>query len=267
MGTTLAAGLGAAVGGSATLHVVVTFVLVGSATSLRRAGPRGALLGFVISAVYVIVSGLPGHEQPVVEMARFAAGGVVALGLLLAVSRPGREPASEAPVAALPGTVLVAHGLRVAVAVTVATLVGEAADLRFAYWVPLTTLAVLQPDHRASVVRALQRCLGTVVGVAVVAAVTVATAEPSALIPLVGVSSFVLFALRERSYYWVVVALTPTALLMISTDLDEGWVIAEQRLVDTLIGVAIALAATGLALLAERHVPALRTSLETPTST
>lgn len=257
--TTLAAVTGVVVAEPPVLHVAATMIVVAAMTSLRRLGPRGAVLGFVTSAVLVIVSGIPDPGTAASTGAAFVAGGLLALGAFVAVSRAGREPATGPRAEdAAAGTMVVAHGLRVALAVGVATILAEAASLEFGYWVPLTTLAVLQPDHHASVVRAAQRCAGTVVGVALVAAVTLFTTDPAALIPLVAVCSFVLFALRERSYYWMVVALTPTALLMISTVVPEGWAIAGQRLEDTLVGVTIALVATGATFATQRAVASAR---------
>jgi hypothetical protein len=246
--------------------VLVTFAVVGLTTALRVLGVRGAMLGFVVGAVFVIISGLTDLPGPGTVMALFAAGGATALALMLAVSRRGREepdhPDGPNP---LGTTRLVAHAVRLGAAVSVATMIAVGRDLPFAYWVPLTVLAVLQPENHASLVRVLQRCIGTIIGVALVAAATELTSDVSVLIALVGVTSFALFALRERSYYWVVVALTPTALLMISTAAYEGWSISGQRLVDTAVGLGIALVVTAATAAIEHRSRPAPSSSTSPT--
>ena len=58
-----------------------------------------------------------------------------------------------------------AHALRLATIIAATTLVYQLLGLEHGYWVPLTVLAVLQPDEHASDVRAVQRAAGTLVGV------------------------------------------------------------------------------------------------------
>ena len=56
------------------------------------------------------------------------------------------------------------HGLRVGLATAFATALYGLLGPSFGYWIPLTVLAVLQPDRHSSRVRLLQRAAGTVVG-------------------------------------------------------------------------------------------------------
>ncbi len=121
-----------------------------------------------------------------------------------------------------------------------ATALYRALGLTFGYWIPLTSVAVLQPDSYNSRVRALQRTAGTLVGTAIVAVVAVVTRNEGVLVAIIFLVSGGLFALKERGYFWLTMLLTPTALLMTSTVRFYGWDISITRLVNTAIGLVIA---------------------------
>ena len=131
-------------------------------------------------------------------------------------------------------------------AYAVSAALGAAALVTFGYWIPLTALAVLQPDGHSSRVRALQRTTGTLLGTAAVVVVAEVTDATGVIVALVAVAAFALFALRSRSYHWLVTLLTPTALLMISTVGFDGRDLALDRLGTTAAGVALALAAAAV---------------------
>ena len=184
---------------------------------------------------------------------QFGAGGVVGLVLFLLATDDEDEPLDRAPLqqsvrAALstPRHPVRVHALRTGVTTAVATAVYRALGLTFGYWLPLTSLAVLQPDLHSSRVRALQRGAGTLVGAAIVAVVASLTSNDALLIAFTACSAFALFGIGERSYHWLVLLLTPTALLMISTLEFSGWDIAGTRVVNTAIGIALALLAIEL---------------------
>ena len=115
-------------------------------------------------------------------------------------------------------------------------------DLPHGYWVPLTILAVLQPTGHATVVRSLQRATGTLVAGGLIVAVTVLTDHRWPLTACAAVAAFLLFALDGRGYFWLVVLLTPTALLMISAVNFKGDTVAIDRVADSMLGIAIGLA-------------------------
>ena len=125
-------------------------------------------------------------------------------------------PAWQDVVRALHDHALFWHVVRLAVAVSAGTLVYRLADLAHGYWIPLTTLAVLQPGHHATDVRSIQRAAGTIVAALLVIIITVLTEQRWPLVACAGATAFLIYALRERGYFWLVVMVTPTALLMLS---------------------------------------------------
>ena len=251
------------------LSVGLTFLVVGLASLGRIRGREGTLVGFVVSAVFVITNGLSGEAtEALARGSEFLLGGALALALMMlagladpvrsaAVGNGGppdvsagrsdlrhslellRESMREAPE-------VVRHAVIIAATVASTTVLYRALGLEFGYWIPLTALAVLQPDSHASRVRLIQRASGTAVGVLVVLAIVATSASNPVLVVAIAVVSFGLFALRERSYHWLVTLLTPTALLMISTVGFDGDDIVVERIVDTAIGLSVALVVIGV---------------------
>ena len=254
VGCMVATALARAAAPVAVVSVVLALVWTGGFALLRAAGKEGAGVGFVLGAVFVILNGLPSQSTLLQLTAQSAVGGAAGLVLML-LAGFGRQAEPHGPAPSMSGVVrsvadaiahdrtLRAHGLRVGLAIAVATALESVLGPSFGYWIPLTVLAVLQPDSHSSRVRLLQRAAGTVVGAGLVVLVTLVTANPVALVALVALFTLALFAVKDRSYFWMVILLTPTALLMIGSTTVEGPGIALQRLINTAIGLAIGLVA------------------------
>jgi hypothetical protein len=243
-----------ATSGSDAAFVVATFFWVGAWGLLRAAGPTGAVVGFASGAMLVVYGGLP-ISTPLDERLLWYAAGAVPGALLMILARAGGSatmPARQVFVRALHDRALFWHVVRLATAVSAGTLVYLLADLAHGYWIPLTTLAVLQPAHHATDVRSVQRGAGTVLAAVLVITITAVTDERWPLVVCAGVTAFLLYALRERGYFWLVVMITPTALLMLSAVDFEGDTVAFDRVSNSLIGILIGLGFAELARLGTR---------------
>jgi uncharacterized membrane protein YccC len=127
------------------------------------------------------------------------------------------------------------------VCIGVAGVVSEVLPLQRSYWVVLTVAIVLKPDFGSVFVRAVQRSIGTVVG-AVLGAVIIAAVPygPWLLLP-VGLLAALLPYGRSRNFGLQATFLTPLVVVLIDLLAPGGWRLAEDRLIDTLIGCAIVL--------------------------
>jgi len=263
--------LATAVQDSVAASVVAGFAVVGLAAFLRTFGQSGGLAGFVVAAIFVITNGIPAAPLGTGERVLWFALGSLAgvLAMVAAFARPARSPG---PATTPLGTVLArgarqlrdaiagdallrAHALRLATIVSATMLFGRLLELEHGYWVPLTVLAVLQPDEHASSVRAVQRAAGTLVGTALIAAVTLATGAEWLFVAAQGVAAFWLFAVLARGYFWLVVMLTPTALLTINAVDDQGVADALQRAGWSAAGILLGLAVGELCWRLAPHVP------------
>ena len=130
--------------------------------------------------------------------------------------------------------------LRLMTCMGAAGLVSEVLPLQRSYWVPLTVAIVFKPDYGSVFARALQRGIGTVVGAVAGAVLLVLVHGAWLLIPF-GVLAALLPFGRSRNYGLLATFLTPLVVVLIDLLSPGGWRLAEDRLIDTLIGCAIVL--------------------------
>ena len=137
-----------------------------------------------------------------------------------------------------------AHGARLAVGLMVAVALYEAFDLRFGYWLPVTVLLVLQPTYERTIVRILERALGTLAGVAVASlCVTVVHPPDATIVVLLAVLAAAGYALYFASYALSTVLLTMLVALLVEFGGGSPIGALGDRTIDTVAGAAIALAA------------------------
>jgi hypothetical protein len=229
--------------------LLATFLWVAIWAFWRACGRIGALLGFATAAVFVILSGLPAAPSDTgQQVAWYAIGGAFGLALMAAARRgsyapPVGRPALAAYVAcARSDRAIAAHAGRLALAVTLGTLVAHLSGIHHGYWIPLTILAILQPDEHATTIRSIQRAAGTLAAGVVILLITLVVDEAWLLLCCGAVSAFGLYALDRRSYFWLVVLLTPTVLFMISAVQFEGDEVAIERVGNSMLGIVIGLA-------------------------
>lgn len=240
--------------------LVLSLLWVGLLAFIRAAGPSGALMGFTTSAVFVILSGLP-PEAPLGErLAWFVSGGLAGLMLMaVARSRPERVVLAGAEALRVAWRALVhdralrEYAVLLALAVAAGTLFYRVVDLQHGYWVPITTLAILQPTEHSTRLRSVQRFAGTLLAAALIMGLLVVTDGAWALVVCAVLTVFLLFAIDERGYFWLVVLLTPSVLLMINAVDFEGDRLALDRLSYTMLGIVIGVLLGELANARARH--------------
>ena len=257
LGLIASASLGVLASGDPLLSLLAVFVIAVVSATLclgLSVGPPGALFFVLIGGVATHLAGPTGIGGAGID------GGLV-VGLLvlgcaisyLVVLAPLLRPAVRRRDAALhearqplafvmdgiSRTILIRLALASAIAVAVAAPLG----LPRAYWVVLTVVVILQNGHtvRLSALRGVHRVLGTFVGLGLFA--LIALLGPGGL-----VLAFVLMALQfvvemvvVRNYGLALIFITPLAML-ISTQGGHVEEIVGDRVLDTLIGTAIALA-------------------------
>jgi Fusaric acid resistance protein-like/FUSC-like inner membrane protein yccS len=236
-----------------------------AAQALGMAGtpPPAEVVATVAALADAIRSGTP---PPVIPPAWDDSPGALALHDAMAVvarvlssgwapQRPGREPLrgrfarSYSRSAGVldrlveefgGGTLTRLFTVRLMICIGVAGVVTEVLPLQRSYWVPLTVALVLKPDYGSVFARALQRGIGTIVG-AVAGAVLLALIHGTwLLIPFAVLAALLPYG-RKRNYGLMTTFLTPLVVVLIDLLSPTGWRLAEDRLIDSLIGCAIAL--------------------------
>ncbi|MGW4243453.1 FUSC family protein [Nocardia sp. NPDC004722] len=138
-----------------------------------------------------------------------------------------------------------ATALRVAVAGVLAGVIAGATGSQHPHWAILTALIILQagPDRVHGGVRALQRLLGTALGLGMFAAVIQLQPKGFALVAVLAVLQFGVELFITRNYALAAIFFTPVALIAGGAGLGGQAIgaVMRDRLAETAIGVVVAL--------------------------
>jgi uncharacterized membrane protein YccC len=136
------------------------------------------------------------------------------------------------------------HALRLAVVVPVAEIVSRELPLSRGYWMVVAAATVLRPEFGATFTRGTERALGTGLGVAIAGAIAVGL-HPSggATVVLVGLLAWTAYAIFPASFALGFAFITAVVVFLLNTISPDTLATASARLVDTLVGGAIGLAA------------------------
>ncbi|MET9381123.1 FUSC family protein [Streptomyces sp. NPDC002928] len=135
------------------------------------------------------------------------------------------------------------YGLRLALCIGIAQALVSIITVPRSYWVALTVTFVLKPDFGSVFSRAMLRALGTVVGLVVAAAVLAEVPRGWWDVPTMMLLAPLIPALTPRGYGYQTAAITPVILLLSDILNHLGTALLLPRLVDSLMGCAIALTA------------------------
>lgn len=158
-----------------------------------------------------------------------------------------REMATRIGQQLTPTSLLFRHGLRMAVALTIGYAVMKAIHADNGFWILLTTAFVCRPNYGATRLRLVQRVAGTLVGLGLTwAFMQLFPSQPMQLL-LALVAALGFFITRTDRYVAATASITVMALLCFNL-IGDGYVLLWPRLSDTLVGCAIAAAASFLIL-------------------
>ncbi|MEU8788020.1 FUSC family protein [Streptomyces sp. NPDC048643] len=135
------------------------------------------------------------------------------------------------------------YGIRIALCIGLAQVLVSTVPVPRSYWVALTITFVMKPDFGSVFSRALLRALGTVAGLVVAAAVLTVVPRGWADVGVILLLAPLIPALSPRGYGYQTAAITPVILLLSDILNHQGTGLVVPRLVDSLIGCAIALVA------------------------
>jgi uncharacterized membrane protein YccC len=135
------------------------------------------------------------------------------------------------------------HAIRLAAALAFATAVYRLAAIPRGYWFPMTALLVLKPEYRETFVTGIARMAGTLAGAALAAVVADHVgSHPVPLVVLVVAFVWGGYTLFRANYVLFTVCITGYIVLLLRLAGVPGPVAATYRVIDTLLGGALALA-------------------------
>jgi uncharacterized membrane protein YccC len=143
-----------------------------------------------------------------------------------------------------PASAAFRHAIRLAGALTAATVVSHLLPVERGYWLPLTVLVVLQPDFGATFSRGFARIAGTVLGVGVVTALLAALRPGPVLLAVLTVAlAFAAMSLLRVSFAAFSACVTAVITVLLAFAGLPGFSTVGDRLLDTVLGGVIAMLA------------------------
>lgn len=135
------------------------------------------------------------------------------------------------------------YALRVALTLVMAVEIASALKIQNGYWLPMTTLIILKPDFYRTYSGAIQRVIGTFLGVGIASLIAhLFHPSVSALIAFACFFSFGCFAFLKINPISFTAALTAYVVFLISTTGLPEAAITGHRLILTALGSGLALA-------------------------
>ena len=139
-----------------------------------------------------------------------------------------------------PDSLVFRHALRVAIVTSAAVLVAGSLPLSRGYWVTVTAVIILQPYTGMTTQRAFQRVIGTVLGGILTAGLGALFHDIRAILVFSFIFAAVSVAVLPINYTAFSIFLTPTFVLLAEASAGD-WHLATARVIDTLLGGALAL--------------------------
>jgi uncharacterized membrane protein YccC len=144
----------------------------------------------------------------------------------------------------IPQSIAFRHAVRCAVVLTLAVAISRYAHLPHGYWLPMTAAIVLRPDFGATLNFGLLRVVGTVLGLVLTTLVLRFTPDaPWAHIAVLAILCVGFRYLATAHYGIAVAALTGTVVILLSFDGVESAAAMSDRVLNTVLGSAMALVA------------------------
>ncbi|HTX07118.1 MAG TPA: FUSC family protein [Solirubrobacteraceae bacterium] len=136
------------------------------------------------------------------------------------------------------------HAVRLAVVVLIAELLAQHLPLSRSYWMVVAAGTTLRPEFGATFTRGTERLLGTCVGVGLAGAIAVAVHPTgAATIVLVGLLGWAGYAVFPASFALGFAFITALVVFLLNAVSPDTLATAGARLIDTLIGGSLGLAA------------------------
>jgi len=151
-------------------------------------------------------------------------------------------PAGPGALRALADTTSARHAIRLAAALLAGFLLAHGLGLANGYWVPMTAAVVVRGDFSGTLLRGVGRSIGTLLGAGLITLATSLT-HPQAPVLVAGTTLAALgtYALFRANYGLYSAFLTSTVVLLLALIGEPPAATAEERVVATALGAALAL--------------------------
>lgn len=259
------------VGHGTWLSIISMFVVAFLGGMASAYGEVASQIGFIMALVFAVSVGMSaGFKMGVENLLEFVIGGLwgMALTLLLwrFVQQTGEQTDTGNPEPHPPlkhatwgkliewfssnltfQSIIFRHAMRIAIASTIAVALFKILHIERGYWLIITVLVIVKPVFVDTRKRAMERVIGSVIGGAIAAVIAATIHNVLILDLLLVVFSVIAYSHINENYLLFTLFLTPFIVLMIDVvQPSSSWHLASERIVNTLIGAAVALIVTFL---------------------
>lgn len=143
-------------------------------------------------------------------------------------------------------SILFRHAVRAAIALTLAIALARELGLRHAVWLPISVMVIMRPSVGGTLRLSWKRLWGTVLGAAL--GLTILFLQPPlwATIILMVLFFFFTILLKVFNYTAFSCSLTAAIILLLGIIFLDGWEMGLERVIDTVLGIALGLGASFL---------------------
>lgn len=136
------------------------------------------------------------------------------------------------------------HALRIGISSAIAVFICHKLDFEHGYWLPLTVVIIIGPAFGGDFfIRSLQRASGTVLGGLFAYLILLVVQDPLIIVFILVVLTVFAMAFQTMNYSISVFFMTPMVVCLYGLKGSSGWQIPVERVMETLMGAALALAA------------------------
>jgi uncharacterized membrane protein (TIGR01666 family) len=136
------------------------------------------------------------------------------------------------------------HSLRVAIVMLIGFLISRSLSFSHSYWILLTILVISKPAFSLTKSRNYERLIGTIAGAVLGMLILTFIVDKNALFVVLLICMVGCYSFLRKNYVVSVIFMTPYILVLFNFLGMGGLSIARERIYDTLIGSAIAFAAS-----------------------
>ena len=135
------------------------------------------------------------------------------------------------------------HSLRLSIAILFAYSLGFVFDIQNTYWILLTIIVIMRPSYGLTKERSKDRIIGTLIGAAIAVGIVLLTQNVVVYAILAIVSLIFAFALLQQNYKSAAALITISIIFVYSLINPNAFEVIQFRVIDTIIGSAIAVIA------------------------
>ncbi|MEO6348353.1 MAG: FUSC family membrane protein [Aquaticitalea sp.] len=136
------------------------------------------------------------------------------------------------------------HALRITFAIIFGFILGKVLNINNTYWIMLTIIVILRPNYGLTKERSKKRVIGTLIGGTVAVGIIFLTQNTTVYAVLSIISLTLAFSLIQQNYTSAAAFVTTNVIFVYALLHPNAFAIIQYRVVDTLIGAAIAFAAS-----------------------